>query len=61
MLRRTFSIVLIAAAVVWGAIVARLAREYGDGPPMGALCSAIPAFVLLIVGGALWPKNKNGI
>jgi hypothetical protein len=58
-MRRIASILLIAFAVIWGAIVAYQAREYRDGPPMGAICSAIPAVLLLIGGGVVWPKSKG--
>jgi hypothetical protein len=56
--QRVASIVLIAGAACWGAIVVRQALQTDDGgPPLGAICSALPAFILLIAGGAVWPKR----
>jgi hypothetical protein len=63
-LRRTLSLILLGGALACAAEVIHQSTqrdENGDvGPPMGALCTAAPAFILLIAAGAAWPSNPKG-
>ena len=46
---------LVVLAVGYGAVNYRIAADTDDGgPPLGALCMATPAVVLLLVAGATW-------
>jgi hypothetical protein len=55
---RVASMVMLAGAIAWTTEIIRQALLADDGgPPMGALCMAMPAIFLLICGGAVWPKS----
>lgn len=57
---RVVAIVLGLAAFAWGAEVIRQALQADDGgPPLGAICMAVPAFGLLIGAGAVWSSTKR--
>ena len=52
---RVVALIMGVAAFAWGAEVARQALQADDGgPPLGAICMALPAVVLLIGAGAVW-------
>jgi hypothetical protein len=53
--RRVTSIAIIAVGVFWG-VDAAIQSQRGDPP---GLILGIPAIVLLLVGGAIWPSNKK--
>ena len=51
---RTLSIIMALGAVAWGFNVWRQVQNMeGDGPPIGAICVALPGFGLLIGAGRL--------
>lgn len=57
--RRIVSIAMILVALLWGVEVVRQALRADDGgPPLGALCAALPAFGLIIAAGILWASTK---
>lgn len=57
---RVAAIAIAVAAIAWGAQVVRQARQADDGgPPIGALCMALPAFGLLIGAGAVWSATNR--
>jgi hypothetical protein len=52
---RVMAIVMVVAAFAWGAEILRQALQADDGgPPLGAICMAIPSVVLLLGAGAVW-------
>jgi peptidoglycan/LPS O-acetylase OafA/YrhL len=58
--RRGVSIFMAVAAAAWGAFVVHTALQADDGgPPLGAICFALPGFVLLVAAGAVWPKRTE--
>ncbi len=57
---RIIAIVMALAAFAWGAEVVRQALQADDGgPPLGAICMAVPAFGLLIGAGAVWSSTNR--
>jgi hypothetical protein len=57
--RRLVGICLIVGAAAWGAEVMRQANAADDGgPPLGALCMALPSVILLIAAGAVLSARK---
>ena len=55
---RGLSAALALAAVTWAGFVVRQVFQSDDGePPLGAMCSAVPAFLLLIAAAAVWPND----
>jgi hypothetical protein len=63
---RAIAIVLVIAAIAWGAEIIRQALAADDGgPPLGAICMAVPSIGLLIGAGILWsltiqPDDRRG-
>lgn len=58
MLGRIFLRLLLAAAA-WSVVVIRQSPQADDGgPPLGALCMAVPA-LLLVGAGAAWPRRAK--
>ena len=52
---RVVATIMALAAFGWGAEVVRQALQADDGgPPLGAICMAVPAFALLIGAAAVW-------
>jgi hypothetical protein len=57
---RVVAIIMGLAAFAWGAEVVRQALQADDGgPPLGAICMAVPAFGLLIGAGAVWSSTNR--
>ena len=57
---RVVAIIMGIAAFAWGAEVVRQALQADDGgPPLGAMCMAVPAFGLLIGAGAVWSSTNR--
>jgi hypothetical protein len=57
---RVVAIIMGVAAFAWGAEVVRQALQADDGgPPLGAICMAVPAFALLIGAGAIWSSTTR--
>jgi len=53
-------VTLAVAAALWAAwVFRRSAQADHDGPPIGALCMCVPAVVMLVMAGAIWPKTKK--
>jgi len=49
-----------SVALLWGIWVVReILANSGAGPPLGALCMALPSFALLIIAGAIWPTTSK--
>jgi hypothetical protein len=56
---RIASLVLIAAAVYMAVVLVRQLRDPEfDGPPIAALCMAVPIVILLMCAGTLWSVGK---
>jgi hypothetical protein len=54
---KLLSVTMVAAAVWIAADIIRQSLRADDGgPPMGALCLAVPAAVLLIGAAVVWPR-----
>jgi hypothetical protein len=54
---RVIAIVMALAAVTWGFEIWRQAHAADDGgPPLGAICMAVPSIALLIGAGAVWRR-----
>ena len=59
-LEKTAKVTLVVVALGYGAIVFRTVEATDDGgPPMGALCLAAPAFLLLLAAGATWKRQAG--
>ena len=57
---RTVAIIMSVAALLWAAEIVRQAMQFDDGgPPAGAICMAVPAFVLIIGAGAVWSSTNR--
>jgi len=54
------AIVMALAAFAWGGEILRQALQADDGgPPIGALCMAVPSIGLLIGAGAVWSSTNR--
>jgi hypothetical protein len=60
---RIIAAIMVVAAFAWGAEIVRQALEADDGgPPLGALCMAVPSIGLLIGAGVVWSStNRRGV
>jgi hypothetical protein len=48
------------AAFGWGGEIVREALQADDGgPPLGALCMAVPSILLLIGAGGVWSSTNR--
>jgi hypothetical protein len=57
---RVVAIIMGVAGFAWGAEVVRQALQADDGgPPLGAICMAVPAFGLLMGAGAVWSSTNR--
>jgi hypothetical protein len=57
---RIVAIIMGVAAFAWGGEVVRQALQADDGgPPLGAICMAVPAFGLLVGAGAVWSSTNR--
>ncbi|HVS70265.1 MAG TPA: hypothetical protein VHQ47_03305 [Phycisphaerae bacterium] len=57
---RGVAVAMALAACAWGVEIWREARAgNGDGPPLGAICMAVPAVGLLIGAGAVWTATNE--
>jgi hypothetical protein len=61
--KRNLRVVAVAMGVVsfaWGAAVVHQASQADDGgPPLGAICASVPAFLLLVGAGAVWSSTSS--
>jgi hypothetical protein len=56
--RRVTASAMALVALVWIAALKLQMNQPGfDGPPMGALCLALPAIALLLGAAALWSRR----
>jgi len=58
--RRVFALVMCVAAFAWGAEILRQASGFNDaGPPLGAICMAVPSILLLIAAAVVWSSTTR--
>lgn len=57
---RIASVVMAIVAFAWGGEVVRQSLQTDDGgPPLGAMCMAIPAFALIVGAGIVWSSSNR--
>lgn len=57
---RVIAFLMILAAFGWGAEIVRQALKADDGgPPIGAICMAVPSIVLLLGAGVVWSLTNR--
>jgi hypothetical protein len=57
---RVIAVVTFLTAVAWGMEIWRQIQAADDGgPPLGAICMAIPSIALLICSGALSTRTNR--
>ena len=57
---RIIAVVMVLAAVAWAFEIWRQAQAADDGgPPLGAICMAVPSIGLLIGAGAIWSSTNR--
>lgn len=58
----SFRVSLVVLALVCAAVAYREVEATDDGgPPLGALCMAMPAVLLLLLAGATWPRRYGNL